>query len=339
MKPWPDPVEKKRAVLCEVNAFIARIMDKKNETCSSGGCTKFNSRAIAEAEEGRELMKKALSERFPEAKKRKKRAEMVPPEECSSHTVTSPEERVLHQEINVPELKSILQSPSGWSARDLATVQALVDAAPEGTLTVIYSRRYAGRWYARGVAQLQNCKKEIRARALKCKGFGLDICASYPSILSGITSEVIRRRGSVCMLDETREMTRDTKSWRAAVAKQLGVTIPVVKKGVQALLFGMNSKKWRRGQGIPDNIRSPSFDRLEKEIKEARMLITDDEIKAGRASPGDKPAKILSRTAERVEEEIIAGLISHLKEQGWVTSSLIHDEIVVQQSNRFFESQ
>ena len=86
-------------------------------------------------------------------------------------------------------------------------------------------------------------------------------------------------------------------------------------------MFGMNSKKWRRGQGIPDNIRSPSFDRLEKEIKEARMLIVDDEIKAGRASPGDKPARILSRTVERVEEEIIAGLISHLKEQGWVTSS------------------
>ena len=101
------------------------------------------------------------------------------------------------------------------------------------------------------------------------------------------------------------------------------------------MLFGMNSKKWRRGQGIPDNIRSPPFDRLEKKIKAARMLITDDEIKEGRASPGDKPTRILSRTVERVEEEIIAGLMSHLKEQGWVTSSLIHDEIVVQHSNRF----
>ena len=28
MKPWPEPVEKKRAVLFEVNAFIARIMDR-----------------------------------------------------------------------------------------------------------------------------------------------------------------------------------------------------------------------------------------------------------------------------------------------------------------------
>ena len=77
MKPWPNPVEKKRAVLCEVNAFIARVMDKKKETFSSNGCTKFNQRAIAEGEEGRELMKKALLERFPGAKKRKKRVEMV----------------------------------------------------------------------------------------------------------------------------------------------------------------------------------------------------------------------------------------------------------------------
>ena len=146
MKPWPNPVEKKRAVLCEVNAFIARVMDKKKETFSSNGCTKFNQRAIAEGEEGRELMKKAFLERFPEAKKWKKRAEMVPPEDSSSHKTSSPEERVLHQEINVPELKSILQIPTGWSTRDLSTVQALVDAAPEDTPTVIYSRRYAGRW-------------------------------------------------------------------------------------------------------------------------------------------------------------------------------------------------
>ena len=72
-----EPRGEKRAVLCEVNAFIARILGKKKETCSSSGCTNFNQRAIAEGEEGRELMKKALLERFPESKKRKKRAEMV----------------------------------------------------------------------------------------------------------------------------------------------------------------------------------------------------------------------------------------------------------------------
>ena len=47
LKTWPDPVEKKRAVLCEVNEFIARIMEKKKEACSNSGCAKFNQCAIA----------------------------------------------------------------------------------------------------------------------------------------------------------------------------------------------------------------------------------------------------------------------------------------------------
>ena len=84
-------------------------------------------------------MKKALMERSPEAKKKKRRAEIVSLEDSSSHETATPEERVLHQEINAPELKSILQSPTGWSTRDLPAVQTLINAAPEDTLTVIYS--------------------------------------------------------------------------------------------------------------------------------------------------------------------------------------------------------
>ena len=141
-----EPSGEKHAVLCEVNAFTARIMDKKKETCSKNGCAKFNQRAIAEGEEERELMKKALMERFPEAKKKTKRAETVPLEDSSPHETAPHEKRVLHQEINVPELESILQNPTGWSTRDLSVVQTLINAAPEETLTVIYSRRYTGRW-------------------------------------------------------------------------------------------------------------------------------------------------------------------------------------------------
>ena len=100
-------------------------------------------------------------------------------------------------------------------------------------------------------------------------------------------------------------------------------------------MFGMNSNTWRRRNGIADNARSPLLDRLEKEIKAARVLITDDEIKAGRATTKDKPARVLSRAVERAEEDIISGLISHLKEQGWVTTSLIHDEITIRQSDHY----
>jgi len=70
-------------------------------------------------------------------------------------------------------------------------------------------------------------------------------------------------------------MTRDTRSWRAEVAKQPGVTILQVNKGVNVLLFGMRLLKWKRSEGIPDSARLASLERLEKEIKAARALARD----------------------------------------------------------------
>ena len=69
--------------------------------------------------------------------------------------------------------------------------------------------------------------------------------------------------------------------------------------------------------------------------EEARLLITDDEIKAGKAKFGDTPTIIFSRAVERIEEELMSALSSYLKEQGWITSSLIHDEITILHPNRF----
>ena len=133
-------------------------------------------------------------------------------------------------------------------------------------------------------------------------------------------------------------MTRDTKAWRAEVAKQLGISAAKVKKGVNAIMFGKSSKNWKRSEGIPDNIRSASLSRLEKEIKGARVLIVEDEVKNGRATYGDKSTKTLSRAVEKVEEELMSLLISFLKGQGWATTSLIHDEITIQESIRFSNS-
>ena len=47
------------------------------------------------------------------------------------------------------------------------------------------------------------------------------------------------------------------------------------------------------------------LDRFEREIEEARVLITDDEIKAGNANNVNKPVRIFSRAVERVEDELV----------------------------------
>ena len=130
-------------------------------------------------------------------------------------------------------------------------------------------------------------------------------------------------------------MIQDTKAWRAMVSQQLGTSIAKVKRGVSAIMFGMDSAKWRRRENIPGIYRSPALERLEKEIKAARTLITDDEVRFGKAAMTDKPTRILSRAVERVEEEITSALSAHLREHGWITSTLIHDEIVIRHSNQF----
>ena len=79
----------------------------------------------------------------------------------------------------------------------------------------------------------------------------------------------------------------------------------------------MKLLKSKRSEGIPDSTRSTSLERLEKEIKAARVSITDDEVRAGKAKSSDKSTKILSRGVERVEEELMSSLSSFLKGRGW----------------------
>ena len=56
------------------------------------------------------------------------------------------------------------------------------------------------------------------------------------------------------------------------------------------------------------------LDRFKKEIKAARLLITDDEIKTGKAKSDDKSTRIVSRAVEKVEEELMSEL--YLSTQG-----------------------
>ena len=65
------------------------------------------------------------------------------------------------------------------------------------------------------------------------------------------------------------------------------------------------------------------------------MLIIDDEIKEGRAKDTDKSTKILSRAVERIGVDLMTELSAFLLREGWVTSSLIHDEITIQRSTKF----
>ena len=138
------------------------------------------------------------------------------------------ETRSLMQPINVAELTAALEREDNWNERDRLIMKAIIDSSDEGTLSVDYKSTSRGRWYARGVAQLQSCKKTIRTKALKGMGFILDLRTSFPVIISGIVSELVRERGAHAEMPETTNMFRNLKVWRQRAAQDLSTSVDIV---------------------------------------------------------------------------------------------------------------
>ena len=94
--------------------------------------------------------------------------------------------------------------------------------------------------------------------------------------------------------------------------------------------YGMSFQKWKHLNGISNEKRSPSIEKVEREVAKARSLIVDREFRNGKASRKEKEARVLSRAAERTERELTETLETDLTLKGWSISTLIHDEIIIQ---------
>ena len=202
------------------------------------------------------------------------------------------------------ELENALANENGLNEKDRHVIKTIIDAADEGVLTVDYRSYDKGRWYAKGRAQLQSCKKHIRELALKRKLFGLDLRASFPAIVMGLVSEIVKERSAHIDMSETQKMIRDLRSWRRKAASELGVDIRIVERRVSAILFGMRLQKWKHLKSISNEKRSVSVEKVERDVAKARNLTVDSELRNGKASRKEKEARVLSRAAERTEREL-----------------------------------
>ena len=124
----------------------------------------------------------------------------------------------------------------------------------------------------------------MRELALKRKGFGLDLRASFPAIVTGLVSEIVKERSAHIDMSETQKMIRDLRSWRRKAASELGVDFPIVKRGVSAILSVMRLQKWKHLNSISNEKRSLSMEEVEREVAKARSLIVDSELRNGKAS-------------------------------------------------------
>ena len=121
----------------------------------------------------------------------------------------------------------------------------------------------------------------------------------------------------------------EQKKWREDAAKEMKTDSGKVKKAVNAMLFGMDLKKWKRINGVSERNRSDKLEKLEKEVKRARFEIVRRERGKEGYSHGIKDTTILSQRVEEVEQQIIERVTEKLAEKKWIVTSLIHDEIII----------
>ena len=97
--------------------------------------------------------------------------------------------------------------------------------------------------------------------------------------------------------------------------REIGSSIAVVKRGVNAVMFGISA--WKRISGISDERRFLKIEKLEREIKEARTLIANKMRRERPELNGLKSTTILSRAVEEEDVDIMKTLERVLAGGGW----------------------
>ena len=246
------------------------------------------------------------------------------------------QEKTMVQKINIRKLEQEMTKQGVWNEKEKTRIRKIIEATREGKLPVVYRRKEErGRWYAKGIAQLQSCQKTIRQVALSGQGYSADIEVSFPTIVIAISDTIRAETGREMDLEELRQMIWNRKKWREDAAKEMKTDSGKVKKAVNAMLFGMDLKKWKRVNGVSEKNRSAKLEKLEKEIKRTRFEIVRRERGKGRYSHGTKDTAILSQKVEEIEQQIIEHVVIRLAEKRWVVTSLIHDEIIIEPNDEY----
>ena len=322
-------VEKKTKALREINAFIGRIFAKKKDR----GIYGMSRDKVEELEEGREMMRNLLTKQgWKLGEKNRKKGHGK--KEANSKVEGYAQEKTMVQKINVRKLERELTKQGVWNEKEKMKIRKIIEATIEEKLPVVYRRKEErGRWYAKGMAQLQSCQKTIREVALSGQGYSADIEVSFPTIVIAISDTIKEETGREVDLEEMRQMVKNKKKWREEAAKELKTNIGKVKKAVNAMLFGMELKKWKRVNGVREENRSAKLEKFEKEVKKIRFEIVRRERDKGRYGYEIKDTTILSKQVEEVEQQIIEHVIGRLEKEKWMVTTLIHDEIIIEPNN------
>ena len=247
--------------------------------------------------------------------------------------VSGEETRTVAQKVNVDELNKALETEQ--EDRTKAVIEAILARQRNGTLRVEYRRkkRGEGRWYATGRAQLQSCKRTVREAALRGLAWEVDLRASYPMIVLGLMRDMARTCGKAEQMEAIAAYVHETDKVRKQVAQDYRTSVKAAKQCFNLLMFGGSISKWKRVWKVPREAQSPIAEAFEKEMRRARVLIAEQELKRSGTRARKSDETLMSEAVSRAEEAIMLKIQQAVGKLGWETGTLIHDAIIVQRKD------
>ena len=125
---------------------------------------------------------------------------------------------------------------------------------------------------------------------------------------------------------------------RRQVAEDFHTSMKAAKKLFNSVMFGRSIAKWMKVEKIRDTAKSSIAEKFEKEMKKARVLIAEEELKKSRGRDGKSDKTLMAEAVSREEEFIMLKIQRSLEKLGWKTGTLIHDAITVQKQGQEIES-
>ena len=125
----------------------------------------------------------------------------------------------------------------------------------------------------------------------------------------------------------------ETDKVRKQVAQDYRTSVKAAKKCFNLLMFGGSISKWKQVWKVPREAKSPIAEAFEKEMRRARVLIAEHELKRSGARAKKSDGTLMSEAVSREEEAIMLRIQQAAGELGWETGTLIHDAVIVQRKS------
>ena len=119
------------------------------------------------------------------------------------------------------------------------------------------------------------------------------------------------------------------------MAQDYRTSVKAAKKCFTLLMFGGSISKWKQVWKVPREAQSPIAEAFEKEMRRARVLIAEQELKRSGTRARKSDETLMSEAVSRAEEAIMLKIQRAVSELGWETGTLIHDAVIVQRVSKY----